>query len=62
MGLSGFIRILKIKKGEYVYDKNIYSICSQICYNRQDLAIHMEKEHILQKDKKGKAGEASIEM
>ena len=28
----------------------------------EKIGIHMEKEHILQKDRKGKAGEASIEV
>jgi hypothetical protein len=54
--------MLKRKRGGYVYEKNICCICSQICYNRKDLGIHMEKEHILQKDRKGKAREASIEV
>lgn len=62
MRLSGFIRMLKRKKGECVYDKNICSICSQICYNRKDLEMHVKKNHILTtKDKIGKE-EASMEI
>ena len=38
----------------------VYAV--EICYSRKDLGIHMEKEHILQKDRKERAGEASIEV
>ena len=61
MRLPGFIYRIKRKKCGCVYDKNICTICSQVCYNKKDLDMHIETEHTLYKNGKGKET-ASMEV
>lgn len=61
MRLSGFIPRIKRKKCDCIYEKNVCTICSQVCYNTRDLDMHMEREHTIYKNEKGKET-ASMEV
>lgn len=51
MGLGGYLRRLWTKKGAYnnyfnrSYEKSLCHICGQICYNKEDLLIHLKYNH-----------------
>jgi hypothetical protein len=51
MGLRDFIRGLKIGKPDSTnyskrsYEKSKCLICSQICYNKEDLQLHLKYNH-----------------
>ena len=59
MGWLDFIHRLKIYK--YAYEKKICNICNQVCYNKMDLDIHKQREHILREKEKVEK-ESSIEI
>jgi hypothetical protein len=51
MGLGDFIRKLKIgKKESHAYSKKSYEkskcpVCARICYNKEDLQLHLKYNH-----------------
>ena len=51
MGWLDFIHRSKIYK--YTYKKHTCTICGQVCYNKKDLDIHMQREHLLHENEKG---------
>jgi hypothetical protein len=61
MRLSGLTHRIKRKKWGCIYEKNTCAICSQVCYNKKDLDMHMEREHTIYKNEKGKET-ASMEV
>lgn len=51
MGIEDYVRRLWTKKGashNYIirsYEKSTCQICGQICYNKEDLLIHLKYNH-----------------
>ena len=51
MGLGGYLKRLWTKKGTYntyinmSYEKSKCHICGQICYNKEDMLIHLKYNH-----------------
>lgn len=50
MGLKDFIRGLSRKPNSFNYSRRSYEkskcpVCGQICYNREDLQIHLKYNH-----------------
>ncbi len=51
MGLKDFIRGLKIGKPDFTtytkmsYEKSKCHVCGRICYNKEDLQLHLKYNH-----------------
>jgi hypothetical protein len=36
---------MRPSRDEYTYEKKVCNLCSQVCYNKNDLDFHIKNEH-----------------
>jgi hypothetical protein len=60
MELISLINKLR-KNRKHGYEKNVCSLCNQVCYNTKDLEIHLQRTHANNKKQK-REGKLSVKI